>query len=241
VRTGAQEVAAGSADLSSRTEQQAASLQETAASMEELTATVKQNAEHASHASSLARDARTVAHEGTGIVLKVVETMTDIRNNSSEVEKIIGVIDAIAFQTNILALNAAVEAARAGEQGRGFAVVASEVRGLAQRASLAAKEIKQLIDTSGARIHVGASLATEAGESMDKIGAAIVRVTDIMGEIASATLEQSRGIDQINQAVSYMDEVTQQNATLVEQASAAAGMLQDQAERLRAAVAVFRT
>ncbi|WP_284506979.1 methyl-accepting chemotaxis protein [Caballeronia sp. GAFFF1] len=241
VRTGAREVAAGSTDLSSRTEQQAASLQETAASMEELTATVKANAEHATHASSLADDASTVAREGTFIVQKVVETMTDIRDNSGKIGEIIGVIEAIAFQTNILALNAAVEAARAGEQGRGFAVVASEVRGLAQRSSIAAKEIKQLIDTSGSRVQVGAALAADAGETMQKVGSAIKRVTDIMGEIASASLEQSRGIDHINQAISQMDEVTQQNAALVEQASAAAGMLEDQAGQLRAAVAVFRT
>jgi methyl-accepting chemotaxis protein len=241
VRTGAREVASGSTDLSSRTEQQAASLEETAASMEELTAAVKQNAAHASDASSLADDARTVAREGTGVVEKVVQTMAAIRDDSGKIEEIISVIEAIAFQTNILALNAAVEAARAGEEGRGFAVVASEVRGLAQRSSVAAKEIKQLIDTSGTRVQVGASLAAEAGEAMHRIGNAIERVTDIMGEIASASKEQSRGIEQVNQAITQMDEVTQQNAALVEQAAAAAGSLEDQAETLRATVAVFRT
>jgi methyl-accepting chemotaxis protein len=241
VRTGAQEVSAGSIDLSSRTEQQAASLEETAASMEELTATVKRNVDHTHQASRLADEASAVAREGNGIVQKVVVTMTDIRHDSGKIEEIIGVIEGIAFQTNILALNAAIESARAGDQGRGFAVVANEVRGLAQRSANAAKEIKQLIETSGSRVQSGTALATEAGDAMHEVGAAIERVTDIVNEIACASREQSRGIDQISQAVSQMDEVTQQNAALVEQASAAAGSLQDQAKQLRAAVAVFRT
>ncbi|MFM0139843.1 methyl-accepting chemotaxis protein [Caballeronia grimmiae] len=241
VSTGAKEVTAGSTDLSSRTEQQAASLEETAASMEELTATVKQNAEHAAHAKGLADDASAVAREGNSIVRTVVDAMTEIRDSAGKMDEIIGVIEGIAFQTNILALNAAVEAARAGEQGRGFAVVATEVRGLAQRSSTAAKEIKQLITSSGTRVKTSASLAAEAGETMQKIDTAIRRVTDLMSEIAAASVEQSRGIDQINQAVSQMDEVTQQNASLVEQASAAAAMLEDQAGQLRASIAVFRT
>ncbi|QGZ66827.1 methyl-accepting chemotaxis protein [Paraburkholderia acidisoli] len=241
VSSAAHQVTAGSTDLSSRTEEQAASLEQTAASMEELTVTVRQNAESARHASSLADDASAVASEGDGIVGRVVETMTDIRDSSHKIAEIIGIIEGIAFQTNILALNAAVEAARAGEHGRGFAVVASEVRGLAQRSSTAAREIKVLIETSGERVLAGTALASEAGATMHKVGVAIQRVTQVMSEIASASNEQSRGIDQINQAVSQMDAITQQNAALVEQASAAASMLQDQAEHLRAAVSVFRT
>jgi methyl-accepting chemotaxis protein len=209
--------------------------------MEELTATVKRNVDHTHQASRLADEASAVAREGNGIVQKVVVTMTDIRHDAGKIEEIIGVIEGIAFQTNILALNAAIEAARAGDQGRGFAVVANEVRGLAQRSANAAKEIKQLIETSGSRVQSGTALATEAGDAMHEVGAAIERVTDIVNEIACASREQSRGIDQISQAVSQMDEVTQQNAALVEQASAAAGSLQDQAKQLRAAVAVFRT
>jgi len=241
IRTASGEIAAGSTDLSSRTEQQAASLEETAASMEELTATVKQNAENAKQASGLADNAGAVANEGTAIVGQVVETMTGIEQSSAKIAEIIGMIEGIAFQTNILALNAAVEAARAGEQGRGFAVVASEVRSLAQRSSAAAKEIKDLIETSGNRVQAGTELVARAGETMQRVGTAIQRVTDIMGEIASASNEQSRGIEQVNQAISQMDEVTQQNAALVEEAAAAAGSMEDQAKHLSAAVAVFRT
>ncbi|MDR5856059.1 methyl-accepting chemotaxis protein [Caballeronia sp. LZ062] len=241
IRTASGEIAAGSTDLSSRTEQQAASLEETAASMEELTATVKQNAENARQASGLADNASAVANEGSAIVSQVVETMTGIEGSSAKIAEIIGMIEGIAFQTNILALNAAVEAARAGEQGRGFAVVASEVRSLAQRSSAAAKDIKELIETSGSRVRAGTELVTRAGDTMQRVGTAIQRVTDIMGEIASASNEQSRGIEQVNQAISQMDEVTQQNAALVEEAAAAAGSMEDQAKHLTASVAVFRT
>ncbi|MGF6970412.1 methyl-accepting chemotaxis protein [Paraburkholderia sp. WC7.3g] len=241
VMTGARQIAQGNIDLSSRTEEQAASLQETAASMEELTATVKQNSENARQASGLADSAHAVAKEGSAIVGEVVGTMAGIEESAGKIAEITGVIEGIAFQTNILALNAAVEAARAGEQGRGFAVVASEVRSLAQRSSVAAKEIKELIETSGSRVQAGTDLVARAGETMDKVGTAIQRVTDIMGEIASASSEQSRGIEQVHQAISQMDQVTQQNAALVEEAAAGAGSLEDQAKQLRAAVAVFRT
>jgi methyl-accepting chemotaxis protein len=241
VMTGARQIAQGNIDLSSRTAEQAASLQETAASMEELTATVRQNSENARQASGLADNAHAVAKEGSAIVGKVVETMTGIEESAGKIADITGIIEGIAFQTNILALNAAVEAARAGEQGRGFAVVASEVRSLAQRSSVAAKEIKELIEISGSRVQTGTELVARAGETIGKVGTAIQRVTDIMGEIASASVEQSRGIEQVNQAISQMDEVTQQNAALVEEAAAAAGSLEDQAKRMRAAVAVFRT
>ncbi|WP_284506966.1 methyl-accepting chemotaxis protein [Caballeronia sp. GAFFF1] len=235
------EIAAGNTDLSSRTEEQAASLQETAASMEELTSTVKQNADNARQASGLAENASAVANQGTAIVGQVVETMAGIEESSGKIAEIIGMIEGIAFQTNILALNAAVEAARAGEQGRGFAVVAGEVRSLAQRSSSAAREIKALIETSGSRVGAGTELVAKAGETMRSVQSAIQRVTDIMGEIASASHEQSRGIEQVNLAISQMDEVTQQNAALVEEAAAAAGSLEDQAEALRKAVSVFRT
>ncbi|MDR5741265.1 MULTISPECIES: methyl-accepting chemotaxis protein [unclassified Caballeronia] len=241
IASASKEIAAGNTDLSSRTEEQAASLQETAASMEQLTSTVKQNSDNAKQASSLADNANAVASEGSAIVGQVVETMAGIEQSSGKIAEIIGMIEGIAFQTNILALNAAVEAARAGEQGRGFAVVASEVRSLAQRSSSAAKEIKDLIETSGSRVHAGTELVAQAGETMQKVGTAIQRVTDIMGEIAAASHEQSRGIEQVNQAIAQMDEVTQQNAALVEEAAAAAGSLEDQAEQLRGAVAVFRT
>ncbi|WP_250442237.1 methyl-accepting chemotaxis protein [Caballeronia sp. AZ1_KS37] len=241
VSSGAVQIAAGNTDLSSRTEQQAASLQETAASMEELTATVKQNSENAQQASGLADNANAVANEGSAIIGQVIQTMDGIEQSSEKIAEIIGIIEGIAFQTNILALNAAVEAARAGEQGRGFAVVASEVRNLAQRSSTAAREIKDLIETSGGRVQEGTVLVAQAGETMKRVGTAIQRVTDIMGEIASASNEQSRGIEQVNQAISQMDEVTQQNAALVEEAAAAAGSMEDQAKQLTAAVGVFRT
>jgi len=241
IATASSQISAGNTDLSSRTEQQAASLQETAASMEQLTSTVKQNSENASQASGLADNASAVANEGASIVGQVVDTMEGIEESAAKIAEIIGMIEGIAFQTNILALNAAVEAARAGEQGRGFAVVASEVRSLAQRSSSAAKEIKVLIDTSGSRVQAGTQLVARAGETMQKVGSAIQRLTDIMGEIAAASHEQTRGIEQVNQAIAQMDQVTQQNAALVEEAAAAAGSLEDQAQQLRAAVAVFRT
>ena len=240
IYTGAGEISAGSNDLSSRTEQQAASLEETAASMEQLTATVKQNADNARQASRLALDASSTAKKGGNVVEGVVRTMDEIATSSSKIAQITNVIDGIAFQTNILALNAAVEAARAGEQGRGFAVVAGEVRTLAQRSAQAAKEIKALIDDSGERVNAGSQLVNEAGATMAEIVNAVTRVTDIMGEIASASDEQSRGIDQVGQAVAEMDRVTQQNASLVEESAAAAAALEDQAARLNEAVAVFK-
>ena len=239
VTSGTTQIAAGNNDLSARTEQQAASLQETAASMEELTATVRQNSENAREASGLADNANAVAREGSQIVGQVVHTMAGIQESAGKIGDIIGMIEGIAFQTNILALNAAVEAARAGEEGRGFAVVASEVRSLAQRSSSAAKDIRVLIEASGTRVEQGADLVSRAGQTMEKVGFAIKRVTDIMGEIASASNEQSRGIEQINQAITHMDDATQQNAALVEQAAAAAGSLETQAHHLREAVAVF--
>ncbi|WP_326489727.1 methyl-accepting chemotaxis protein [Paraburkholderia sp. ZP32-5] len=240
VSVASKEIAAGNVDLSSRTEEQAASLEQTAASMEELTGTVRQNAENARQASTLAANASGIAEEGSGVVQRVVSTMDEIKDSSSKIADIIGIIEGIAFQTNILALNAAVEAARAGEQGRGFAVVAGEVRALAQRSSTAAKEIKALIDTSVSRVLTGADLVDQAGATMQQISVAVTRVTDIMGEIASASDEQSKGIDQVGQAVTQMDEVTQQNAALVEEAAAAAQSLDDQAAKLKAAVATFR-
>ena len=241
IYSGASEISAGNNDLSSRTEQQAASLEETAASMEELTATVKQNAENARQASHLALSASETAQKGGKVVDNVVQTMRDITASSQKIADIISVIDGIAFQTNILALNAAVEAARAGEQGRGFAVVAGEVRNLAQRSVQAAREIKSLIEDSVGRVELGSTLVESAGETMDEIVNAVTRVTDIMGEIASASDEQSRGIDQVGLAVAEMDRVTQQNASLVEESAAAAAALEEQASRLTQAVAVFRT
>ncbi|MCD2355499.1 methyl-accepting chemotaxis protein [Pantoea sp. MHSD4] len=237
--TGASEISAGNNDLSARTEQQAASLEQTAASMEQLTATVKQNAENARQASQLALSASETAEKGGNVVAGVVKTMSEIAGSSKKIADITSVIDGIAFQTNILALNAAVEAARAGEQGRGFAVVAGEVRSLAQRSAQAAKEIKGLIDDSVSRVNAGSQLVGTAGETMSDIVSAVTRVTDIMGEIASASDEQSRGIDQVGQAVTEMDRVTQQNASLVEESAAAAASLEDQASRLSQAVSVF--
>ncbi len=241
IDTGVSEIASGNTDLSQRTEEQAASLQQTAASMEELTSTVKQTADNAKHANSLAQGASSLATQGGGLNRQVIDTMHAIVSDSHKIADIVGVIEGIAFQTNILALNAAVEAARAGEQGRGFAVVASEVRSLAQRSAAAAKEIKTLIGESTERIESGAQLVERSGTTMDEIVNAITRVSSIMGDIASAAMEQSTGIDQVNRTVSQMDEVTQQNAALVEEAAAAANSLEEQARRLSAAVAVFRT
>ncbi len=240
IDTGAKEIAAGNMDLSARTEQQAASLEETASSMEELTSTVKQNADNARQAGQLANTASDIARRGGDVVGQVVDTMQGITESSRKIADIIGVIDGIAFQTNILALNAAVEAARAGEQGRGFAVVASEVRSLAQRSAQAAKEIKHLIDDSVTRVDSGSELVQRAGQTMGEVVNAVQRVTDIMGEISSATEEQSSGIGQINLAITQMDQATQQNAALVEQAAAAAGSLEEQARRLKDAVAFFQ-
>ncbi|KNE21020.1 methyl-accepting chemotaxis protein, partial [Achromobacter spanius] len=232
INVGAREISAGNTDLSSRTEQQAASLEETAASMEELASTVKQNADNARQANQLAASASDVAERGGSAVSEVVNTMHDISASSRKISEIVSVIDGIAFQTNILALNAAVEAARAGEQGKGFAVVAGEVRSLAQRSAQAAKEIKGLIEDSVSKVGAGSQQVERAGATMQEIVASVKRVTDIMGEISAASDEQSSGIDQVNRAVSQMDEVTQQNAALVEEAAAAAGSLQEQAERL---------
>ncbi|NPT44548.1 HAMP domain-containing protein [Paraburkholderia sp. 1N] len=240
IATATRQIAAGNIDLSSRTEEQASALQETASSMEELTGTVKQNADNARQASSLAANASEIANKGSAVVGQVVGTMGDINQSSAKIADIISIIEGIAFQTNILALNAAVEAARAGEEGRGFAVVAGEVRSLAQRSSAAAKEIKELIDTSVERVQSGSALVDEAGRTMTEIIGAVQRVTDIMGEIAAASEEQSSGIDQVARAVTQMDEVTQQNAALVEEAAAAASSLEDQAGKLRTAVAVFQ-
>jgi len=233
------EIAVGNQDLSQRTEEQAASLEETAASMEQLTATVTQNADNARQANQLAAQAASVAEQGGVVVSRMVETMDGIHASSDKIADIVGIIEGIAFQTNILALNAAVEAARAGEQGRGFAVVAGEVRLLAQRSSSASREIKDLIQDSVERVQAGADYVREAGSKMTEITHEIRRVTDIMNEIAAASQEQSKGISQVNQAVSQMDEVTQQNAALVEQAAAAASSLESQAGELKAAVSMF--
>ena len=240
VTTASSQIAAGNQDLSSRTEQQASSLQETASSMEELTATVRQSADTARAASSLAAEASQAAGRGGDVVGQVVGTMDEISTSSRKIVDIIGVIDGIAFQTNILALNAAVEAARAGEQGRGFAVVASEVRTLAQRSAEAAKEIKTLIGASVERVETGSRQVADAGEAMQSIVEQVRKVNDLIGEIASTSAEQSRGIEQVNIAVTQMDQVTQQNAALVEESAAAASSLAHQAEALAKAVAVFR-
>ncbi|MDH6591121.1 methyl-accepting chemotaxis protein [Variovorax sp. TBS-050B] len=240
IATASGQIAAGNQDLSSRTEEQASSLEQTAASMEELTSTVKQNADNARQANQLALSASEVAVRGGGVVNQVVDTMGSINASSKKIVDIIGVIDGIAFQTNILALNAAVEAARAGEQGRGFAVVASEVRSLAQRSGAAAKEIKGLIDDSVDKVEAGSRQVAEAGRTMEEIVDSVKRVTDIMGEITAASQEQSTGIEQVNQAIAQMDQVTQQNAALVEEAAAAAQSMQEQAASLVQSVSVFR-
>ncbi|WP_244816716.1 methyl-accepting chemotaxis protein [Caballeronia sp. Lep1P3] len=240
INFGADEIASGNADLSARTENQAASLEETASSMEELTATVRQNAEHAREANTLAGEALEATSRGSGVVDDVVEKMRVIAQSSDKIAEIISVIDGIAFQTNILALNAAVEAARAGEQGRGFAVVAGEVRGLAQRSAQSAKEIKELIGESVAQVSDGSELVERAGAAMREVSTSISRVTQMMAEISASSLEQSVGIEQVNQAVTQMDEMTQQNAALVEQAAAAASSLHEQTRQLKAAVSVFQ-
>jgi len=240
VATASSEISSGNQDLSRRTEQQASSLQQTAASMEQLGGTVRQNADNASQANQLALGASRVARDGGTVVAEVVSTMKGIHDSSRRIAEIIGTIDGIAFQTNILALNAAVEAARAGEQGRGFAVVAGEVRTLAQRSAEAAREIKGLITASVEQVERGNSLVERAGSTMDEVVAAIQRVTDIMGEISAASTEQSSGVNQVGQAVTLMDQATQQNAALVEQSAAAAESLRQQASQLVQAVAVFK-
>ncbi|WP_199240471.1 methyl-accepting chemotaxis protein [Duganella dendranthematis] len=240
IGTASREIAAGNVDLSSRTEMQASSLEKTASAMDELTSTVKQNADNAREANQLASAASDVAVKGGQVVSQVVDTMSSIDASAKKIVDIIGVIDGIAFQTNILALNAAVEAARAGEQGRGFAVVASEVRNLAQRSAGAAKEIKMLIDDSVEKVGAGTKLVGQAGVTMDEVVSSVRRVTDIMSEIANASQEQSAGIAQVNQSIIEMDSMTQQNAALVEEAAAAAQSLQDQASELSRVVSVFK-
>ncbi|WP_394779323.1 methyl-accepting chemotaxis protein [Undibacterium sp.] len=240
ITVASQEIASGNADLSARTESQASSLEETASSMEELTSTVKQNADNARQANQLVVSASSVAVKGGAVVSQVVETMGSIKDSSRKIVDIIGVIDGIAFQTNILALNAAVEAARAGEQGRGFAVVASEVRNLAQRSASAAKEIKTLIGDSVNKVDQGSKLVDEAGKTMDEIVTSVQHVADIMSEITAASQEQSSGIEQVNLAITQMDEMTQQNAALVEQAAAAAESMEEQAVALAQTVSVFK-
>jgi methyl-accepting chemotaxis protein len=240
INSASTEIASGNADLSSRTEEQASSLQSTASSIEELTSTVKQNADNATQADKLASTACEVAIKGGAVVSQVVETMGSINDSSKKIVDIIGVIDGIAFQTNILALNAAVEAARAGEQGRGFAVVAAEVRNLAQRSAGAAKEIKALISNSVDKVDTGSRLVDQAGSTMNEVVASVRRVNDIISDIAAASREQTAGIEQVNEAISQMDHVTQQNAALVEQAAAAAASMQEQAHQLSAVVSVFK-
>jgi methyl-accepting chemotaxis protein len=240
ITTASREIAAGNTDLSSRTELQASSLEKTASAMEELTSTVKQNADNAREANQLAATASDVARKGGEVVSQVVGTMGEINSSASKIADIIGVIDGIAFQTNILALNAAVEAARAGEQGRGFAVVASEVRNLAQRSAAAAKEIKTLIGDSVEKIGRGSKLVGEAGVTMEEVVDSVKRVTDIMSDIAAASAEQSAGIEQVNLSIIEMDGMTQQNAALVEQAAAAFQSLQSQAAELQRVVSIFK-
>ncbi|HEY0488489.1 MAG TPA: methyl-accepting chemotaxis protein [Telluria sp.] len=240
IGTASREIAAGNIDLSSRTEMQASALEKTASAMEELTSTVKQNADNAREANLLAATASDVARKGGDVVAQVVDTMGSINTSANKIVDIIGVIDGIAFQTNILALNAAVEAARAGEQGRGFAVVASEVRNLAQRSAAAAKEIKTLIGDSVEKVERGSKLVGQAGVTMDEVVASVKRVTDIMSEIANASQEQSAGIEQVNLSIIEMDSMTQQNAALVEEAAAAAQSLQDQAGELSRVVSIFK-
>ncbi len=240
IDVGSRELSEGNLNLSQRTEESAASLEQTAASMEQLTATVKLNAENAQQAHQLARSVSDTADRGAEVVCYVIEKMQEISSSSTRIADILGVIDGIAFQTNILALNASVEAARAGEQGRGFAVVASEVRELAQRSATAAKEIRVLISESQIRVNEGNDMATKAGETMDEISSEVMRVTTLMKEISSASEEQSRGIEQVNQAVTQMDEVAQQNAALVEEASAATQSLEEQAQQLVVSMAVFK-
>ena len=240
IATASGQIAAGNQDLSARTEQQAASLEETAASMEELTSTVKQNADNARQANGLAQSASAVANQGGQVVAKVVDTMAAIDASAARIGDITGVIDGIAFQTNILALNAAVEAARAGEQGRGFAVVAGEVRNLAQRSAAAAREIKTLVEDSMRTVSEGSALVEQAGATMEEIVRSVGRVADIMAEIMAASQEQATGIEQVNQAIIQMDHATQQNAALVEQASAAAQALREEADSLAQAVGAFR-
>jgi methyl-accepting chemotaxis protein len=240
IKVASSEVAMGNTDLSARTESQASSLQQTAASVEQLTGTVKQSADNARQAQQLAATASEVAAKGGAVVGEVVTTMDSITEASKKISDIIGVIDGIAFQTNILALNAAVEAARAGEQGRGFAVVAGEVRTLAQRSAQAAKEIKTLIGDSVSKVDAGSRLVADAGSTMDEIVSQVKRVTDLIGEITAATIEQSGGIEQVNTAVVSLDQTTQQNAALVEQSAAAAASLKDQATKLNEAVGLFK-
>ena len=240
ITTASEEIATGSQDLSIRTESQASAIEETAASMEELSSTVRQNADNARQANQLAQSASTVAAKGGDVVTQVVDTMKGINDSSRKISDIISVIDGIAFQTNILALNAAVEAARAGEQGRGFAVVASEVRSLAQRSAEAAKQIKELITASVERVQQGSCLVDQAGATMGEVVAAIRRVTDIMGEISAASGEQSAGVAQVGEAITQMDQVTQQNAALVEESTAAAMSLREQAQHLNQLVGTFR-
>jgi methyl-accepting chemotaxis protein len=240
VHKGAEEISQGNTNLSQRTEEQSSSLEETASSMEEMTSTVKQNADNASQANQLAVAARDQAEKGGAVVSKAVRAMTDINEASSKIADIISVIDEIAFQTNLLALNAAVEAARAGEQGRGFAVVAQEVRALAGRSATAAKEIKGLIQDSVKKVEDGSVLVTQSGQTLDQIVASVKKVSDIVAEIAAASREQSTGIEQVNKAVMQMDELTQQNAALVEQATAASQAMTDQARQLSDSMGRYR-